>query len=197
MRCLLCGRVVGGKNKAHCWTKQHCGNCHYLQLRVVGVKKWDFQYAMNVVDQLNNMVLEVDQKFTVLLNVTRLVNQDQQSRGVKMPCRSMCNRYLKTVSQRMIYTSDKKHCTVCAMWVPSDTLRCPCCSHILRTKKRLNYWTRLIKSRTSRKNCQESLGQNAIFVKLREQNEDSHFIIDGIFKMILFIHSSQRTLLGL
>jgi len=30
MRCLLCGKVVGGKNKSHCWTKQQCGSCHYM-----------------------------------------------------------------------------------------------------------------------------------------------------------------------
>ena len=152
---------------------------------------------MNVVDQLNNMVLEVDQKYTVLSNVIKLVRWDQPNRGVNMPCRSMCNRYLKTVSQRMIYTPDKKHCTVCAIWVPSDTLRCPCCAHILRTKKRLNHWIRLIKSRASRQNWHESLGRNVIFVRLREQNEGLLSIIDGISKTMWFIHSSQRTHLAL
>ena len=55
-----------------------------------------------------------------------------------MPCSSICSRYRETVSQKKLYTSDRKHCTVCDVWVPADTLRCPCCKHILRTKKRLN-----------------------------------------------------------
>ena len=56
-----------------------------------------------------------------------------------MGCRSYCHRYRDTVSQRMLYTSDRKHCTVCAIWVPSEYVRCPCCSHMLRTKRRLNH----------------------------------------------------------
>ena len=36
MRCKICGKVVGGKNKTHCWSKQHCGLCHYLGQRNIG-----------------------------------------------------------------------------------------------------------------------------------------------------------------
>ena len=101
---------------------------------------------MNVVFQLNNMVLEVDQKYTVLLNVTRLARQDQHSRGVKLACSSYCTRFRDTVSQRMRYTSDRKHCTVCAVWMSSEHVRCPCCSHMLRTKRRLNHDPRKTRS---------------------------------------------------
>ena len=54
-----------------------------------------------------------------------------------MACSSYCDRFRETVSQRMRYTSDRKYCMPCAVWVPSESLRCPCCSTILRTKKRL------------------------------------------------------------
>jgi len=83
------------------------------------------------------MGLEVDQKYTALLNVIKLVRQDQHNRGVIMACSSYCDRFKTTVSQRMRYTSDRKHCTPCAVWVPSEHFRCPCCSTMLRTKKRL------------------------------------------------------------
>jgi len=86
LRCLLCKRTIGGKNKAHCWTKQHCGHCHYLG-KMGNPQHWDSLFVMNVVDQLNNMVSEVDQRYTVLQNVTKSVRQDQQLWGGESRCR--------------------------------------------------------------------------------------------------------------
>jgi len=41
MRCKLCGKSTKQIEQKHCWSKQHCGNCHYFGLLAMITVKYD------------------------------------------------------------------------------------------------------------------------------------------------------------
>jgi DNA-directed RNA polymerase subunit RPC12/RpoP len=54
-------------------------------------------------------------------------------------CNGFCDRFsvaIKTKERR--YSNGKKYCSTCGAWFdfPASTVRCPCCSNLLRTKAR-------------------------------------------------------------
>ena len=52
-------------------------------------------------------------------------------------CKGICNQFL-TSGGGMIsrYRMGFKRCTECNLFIKYEGIRCPCCSHVLRTKSR-------------------------------------------------------------
>ncbi len=54
-----------------------------------------------------------------------------------MACKGICIRYeAQTMSNSGRYATGQKRCQSCDVFIRWDGFRCPCCSHILRTKPR-------------------------------------------------------------
>lgn len=58
-------------------------------------------------------------------------------------CRGLCMSQYAIVGTRSgrgghpyAYSTGIKRCTCCSVWIRWDGLRCPCCSHLLRTGSR-------------------------------------------------------------
>ncbi|HEX9844913.1 MAG TPA: hypothetical protein VGA92_00440 [Candidatus Nitrosotenuis sp.] len=53
-------------------------------------------------------------------------------------CNDICQRYrARQVTTHSKYGEGQKWCSVCSIFLVSDTIRCPCCNIKLRTKARV------------------------------------------------------------
>ena len=61
----------------------------------------------------------------------------EEERLMARSCRGVCCQFEgKSVRNGLRYSLGQKRCTFCGLFMDTESIRCPCCSAILRTKSR-------------------------------------------------------------
>jgi hypothetical protein len=65
--------------------------------------------------------------------------QDREGFVMVASCRGICIRYeVAIIASAPKYSTGHKRCNFCSIFLKTNSLRCPCCRLVLRTKSRVN-----------------------------------------------------------